>query len=187
MKNLLKVFATAGKLKKVKRTGWKRRVGIKHGESVADHKFRTIFMATFISKRLGLNQNKMMKMATIHDLAEAVIGDLVTEGRDKKDMPKKQKQALEKKAIRKVFAGIPEGREYVKLWEEFESGKTREARIMQEIDKLEMVMQALEYEQDGHSGKKLDPFWETTREKIKNPDMLKLFNILEKRRPKHKK
>jgi len=183
MKNLLPLFSTAGKLKQVKRTGWRRKVGIRHGESVADHKFRTIFMATFISKRLGLNQNKMMKMATIHDLAEAIRGDLVTDGKHV-DMTKKEKYALEQSAMKRIFSKIPEGKEYLSLWEEFESGKSREAQVMREIDKLEMIMQALEYEKQGHPRKRLDPFWETTRSQITSKDMKELFDLLEKRRLK---
>ena len=71
----------------------------------------------------------------------------------------------------------------MKLWEEFERGKSNEASLDKQIDKQEMVFQALEYEQE-NKGKKLDldEFWESTRPKLKDKKLIKLFELLNSRR-----
>ena len=44
------------------------------------------------------------------------------------------------------------------LWREYESGETEEARLLKDIDKIEMVLQALEYE-DAQPGVDLTEFY----------------------------
>ena len=139
-----------GKLKKIDRTGWVTRIGIKNPESVADHSFRTAILAMIIGDMKKLDTEKMMRMSLLHDLQEIVMGDW--------DLFKKERlgfdnfEKREKESIKEVLKKLPKDleRKYLDIWEEFHGGKSEEARIVKNIDKLEFVIQALEYERDGY-------------------------------------
>ncbi|VVB74935.1 HD domain protein [uncultured archaeon] len=180
MSNLERIFEAAGKLKKTKRTGWTY-IKIKNPESVADHSYRTSLMAFLLAKKLGLDENKMIKLALLHDLVEAETGDLVVEGKGPLfNTTKEEKQKLEKKAAQKIFKNS----EYLELWEEYEDKKSEEARAVWEIDKLEVVVQALEYEKEGYPNTDFEDFWATARSQIKNSELRKIFLKLEEERLK---
>ena len=80
----------------------------------------------------------MMKMALLHDIAECITGDITPH-----DMDRERKIEKERNAMKKLAKEI--GMEYYKIWEEFIEGESKEAKILQEIDKVEMIMQAKEY------------------------------------------
>jgi putative hydrolase of HD superfamily len=145
-----KLVTAAGKLKRVKRQGWLD-AGIPpaQAESVADHSFRTALLVAFVSEP-DINMARALKMALVHDLGEAEVGDLTPRSR----VPKKRKREMEEKAI----AGLENG-EVLALWREFEEGKTPEAKAVREADRYEMVIQAMEYVLMGHPEKRLQRFW----------------------------
>lgn len=129
-----------GDLKKLERTGWVRS-GIQNPESVADHSFRTTIMALVLADKAGVDQNKVVKMALVHELAESVVGDLTpTDGVSAED-----KHHLEINAFKKLCADIDNGDELLELFQEFEDNKTPEAQFVKSLDKLEMMFQAHEY------------------------------------------
>jgi putative hydrolases of HD superfamily len=94
-------------------------------------------------------------MALVHDLAESLMTDLprqTTEiiGRD-------AKHAAEYNAIRGLLTGVTGIDFFESLWLEYESGRTPEARLVQDADKLEMVLQARHYLSTGNTN--LAEFW----------------------------
>eukprot|EP00605_Chrysophyceae_sp_TOSAG23-4_P000353 GSChrysophyteH1.ASY1.ANO1.400.1 assembled CDS len=66
----LQFFATCGKLKTLKRTGWVNN-NVTLPESVADHMYRMSMMC-FALKDPGLNKDRLIKICLCHDLAEAI-------------------------------------------------------------------------------------------------------------------
>ena len=149
----------ANRLKATARTGWIVE-GVKDPESVAEHSFGTALLALVLSHaRKDIDRAKAVKMALTHDLAESRIGDVLvdwkvdyhkTRGRE---IPGKnhgisaaEKHELEKEAMASLTAQIAGGREILDLWMEFEEGKTAEAVFVRSVDKLEMLLQAVEYE-----------------------------------------
>ncbi len=173
--NLLKFFNDVGKLKTLKRAGWVLR-GIKNAESVAEHSYRTAVLAMAIADKLSLSKNeklRLIEMALIHDLGEAYVGDIVPE----QNISKKKKHLLEKKAQQRIFANLQNGNYYYKLWLEYEENNTKVSRILHQLDKLEMVIQALEY-QNEHKQKKFDDFIQSAREKIYSKEIKKLLEKL---------
>ncbi|XP_024032437.1 HD domain-containing protein 2-like, partial [Morus notabilis] len=57
------------RLKTTKRAGWVRR-DVKDPESVADHMYRMGLMALIASDIPGVDRDRCMKMAIVHDIAE---------------------------------------------------------------------------------------------------------------------
>lgn len=71
----LEFLRVVGKLKTLKRTGWVNN-GVALPESVADHMYR-MAMCSFIITDPALDRSRLMKIAVVHDLAEALVGDIV--------------------------------------------------------------------------------------------------------------
>jgi len=182
LNGILSLAKTAGRLKRVERRGWSSWVGVRRPESVAEHSFRCTLLAMCIGDLKGLSTEKLMKTMLLHDLHEALTGDY--DYFDKKKLGEEEVRKREREAIRNVLLPLPKNLrdEYLSLWHEFESQRTEEARLAGQIDKLEMVMQALEYEKEGYDSKRLQVFWENMRTKLKDPILKKLFELLEKDR-----
>jgi len=71
----LDFLRVVGKLKTLKRTGWvNNKVALP--ESVADHMYR-MAMCSFLITDPALDRTRLMKLAVVHDLAEALVGDIV--------------------------------------------------------------------------------------------------------------
>ena len=76
VKKLIKFFITTAASKRLLRTGWVREK-IKDPESVAEHSFVLSLMALILADYFGLDKEKLIKMAILHDLGELVTGDIV--------------------------------------------------------------------------------------------------------------
>lgn len=134
-------------LKALPRTGWVG-VGVPRPESVASHCYGVSLLAALYAPREGLDSSKCVRMALLHDLAEAEIGDHLPEAVG--GMSGSEKAALEHAALRGI-SGADDGLlgvEGLALFEEFEGGQTPEARFVRECDKLDMLLQACRYEEE---------------------------------------
>ncbi len=136
---ILKLFKDAGKLKTIRRTGWKR-YKIPEPESVADHSFRVAFMSMVMADRLNVDALKLIKMGLIHDMAESITGDITPVC----GISPEEKHLMEKEALLELFGNLPDGSKFVDLWLEYEENSSPEARALKNIDKLEMAFQAVE-------------------------------------------
>jgi putative hydrolase of HD superfamily len=118
-------------------------------------------------------------MALIHDACESVIGDLMHYGDEIEELRKRQ---LENDAMTKILALLPENmkKNYSEIWEEFQNGASLEAKIVREMDKLEMVFQALEYEEEGYDKERLSEFWDTVENSMADSDAKAIFNMLKR-------
>ncbi len=164
---------TINKSKKIKRAGFVRE-GVSHPESVADHCFLVIVMTMVLAPYLGVDEQKLIKMSIIHDLAETKVGDLVAErGKVRDEKFKAEKERKEEEVIKELLGSFSE--EYIQIFHEMHEKKTREAQIFKQLDRLEMAMQATEYENE--QGKNLSEFYENAQMHITDP-LLK--EILEK-------
>ena len=182
LKKLIEFCKFAGKLKRLKRTGWVERVGIKDGESVADHSYRVALMAMVLADERKLDTEKIMRMALLHDLGESIIGDwdaLET----KLDGREEEKQRKEDDAMRSILALLPKEleKEYLAVWHEVESRETEESKLFRQIDRLETLMQASEYQAEGYDKKKFEGF-SGARRSVTDDELLKIVELLEKGR-----
>jgi len=156
------------------------KVGIKNPESVADHTFMMSILCMLLGDIRNLDTLKMLKMALLHDACESIIGDL-SSNKKKKEF---EKMKLEDKAMIHILNTLPNNikKMYTKLWKEFQDGSSEEAKLVREIDKLEMALQALEYEEEGYDRGKLSEFWESARQTINDPRIKAIFKIIEAQR-----
>jgi putative hydrolases of HD superfamily len=183
MNNRFVDFAeNVSKLKRIARKGWVSQVGVKSPESVADHSFACAVLAMCLGDLKGINTEKLIRLALLHDLHEALIGDY--DHFDKQRIGTEQAKKNQEQAIKDVFAALPKAvhEKYICLAEEYIRQETPEAKLVKQIDKLEMILQALQYEKEGYDRTKLQPFWDGVEGTITDPDMKTIFNLLNKRR-----
>ena len=163
-------FQIAG-LKNLPRSGWKIKVGLENSESVAEHSYMMAVMAMVLSDLKTLNSEKVIKMSILHDWAESKIGDFMPDeiGYDKKS-------ELENYAMTEILELLPEKiqSDYQIIWNEFLKRDTPEARLVHELDKLEMALQAKIYEDDVDS-ERVKPFIISAVEQIIDPDVKKVL------------
>ena len=162
-------------LKKLPRSGWKIKIGLNYSESVAEHSYMMSVMAMVLSDMKSLNSEKVIKMSILHDWAESKIGDFMPDeiGYDKKS-------ELENYAMSEILESLPQKiqSDYQDMWHEFSDRETPEARLVHELDKLEMALQAKIYEKDTDP-EKIKPFISSAVEQIIDPDVKKvLMDIL---------
>jgi 5'-deoxynucleotidase YfbR-like HD superfamily hydrolase len=179
---ILKFLYLIGKSKRILRSGWVREK-VRDPESVAEHSFRLSVMAMVFADQLGLDKERLIKMALVHDLAEIITGDLVWSRGAIIDIKKRaEKEEREKREIEKIFAMIGQQDEYRKLYSDMTERVSSEARIFWQLDKLEMAIQAFEYEVE--QGKKLDEFFVNADLQISHPLLRKIFNRILRSRKK---
>jgi len=182
LEKVAKFSEIVGKLKNVKRSGWASHVGIENPESVADHSFRCAVLAMCVGDLTGVDTEKLIKMLLLHDVQEALIGDYDSSAKEKIGL--KEFKAREKSAARKILSLLPSKLEerYIDVWQEFEGQETPEAILANDIDKIEMIFQALEYESEGCDSEKFDVFWTSVQTKIKTPVIQDMFELLRDKR-----
>jgi putative hydrolase of HD superfamily len=179
LRDLAKFFKMTGKLKRTPRSGWVE-VGIRKPESVADHTFRTAVLCMVYSDLEGLDELKLLRMALIHDLPEAIIGDLTP---SRKTTRSKEE---ENDAMNQILSLLPKDQreKYMTDWNEYQEGKTREAKAVRQLEKIEMALQAKEYEEAGLTRQSRKRFIKSAEEAIVWPQLRRLLShILEE--PQH--
>ncbi|ESQ46322.1 hypothetical protein EUTSA_v10000291mg [Eutrema salsugineum] len=155
-------LSLCSRLKTTPRAGWVKR-DVQNPESIADHMYRMGLMALISSDIPGVNREKCMKMAIVHDIAEAIVGDITPScGVSKEEKNRRESEALEHMC--KLLGGGERATEVAELWREYEANASPEAKVVKDFDKLEMILQALEYEQD--QGKDLEEFFQSTAGKF---------------------
>jgi putative hydrolase of HD superfamily len=144
-------FHLLERLKTTKREGW-RRFGINGGESISDHMYRMSVMTMLAPPSLAsqLNLPHCMKMALIHDMAESLVGDITPRDQvSKAEKARREAQVMDyisKTLLGGVPGGMLTGQEILNVFREYEENDTLEARFVHDIDKMELLLQMVEYE-----------------------------------------
>ncbi|HZT09360.1 MAG TPA: HD domain-containing protein [Chloroflexota bacterium] len=198
---MLEFLRAVGVLKTIPRQGWVDR-RIPDPESVADHTYRSAMMAWALGQAAGLDTARLVKIVLVHDLPEAEAGDAtpyvgivetgvrvedaVARWRDllspeERAEAKMRKHALEADGLARICASLPGslGDELLDLWAEYSERRTPEARFAAEIDKLEALLQAIEYRDAGHPAD-VENFLLSARESVQHPLLVELLAELER-------
>jgi putative hydrolase of HD superfamily len=139
------------RLKTTKREGW-RRFGI-NGESISDHMYRMSIMTMMAPPSLAakINIPHCTKMALIHDMAEALVGDITPVDYHITKAEKARREGavmdyITNTLLGKVPGGTLSGAEIKSVFQEYEDDETLEAHYVHDIDKMELLLQMVEYE-----------------------------------------
>ena len=134
-KEFLAFLARLEKLKCNTRHSW---TSSGRHESVAEHSWRLAMLALLLRDALPeVDMDKVLRMCLIHDVGEAVTGDI----------PSFQKtdanEETERQAIAELLSPLPDGLrgELTALFAEMDALATPEARVYKALDKLEVVVQ----------------------------------------------
>jgi 5'-deoxynucleotidase YfbR-like HD superfamily hydrolase len=121
-------------------------------DSSADHSWRLSLMSFILCDelKLDIDRLKAMKIAIVHDLPEAITGDIPYMEINNGSITKEEKQKNEILAIKKMTEILPEkiGKEIYELWEEYEYSKTREGLFIKALDKIETIAHVIEKGRD---------------------------------------
>ncbi len=109
-------------------------------ESSAEHSWRVALMV-LLSRQVypEANVEKMLSMALVHDLAEAICGDTPAPQIQNKD----HKHHVERQGMLALCKALPEALcdELLAVWDEYEEGRSVEAQWVKAFDKLETMLQ----------------------------------------------
>ncbi|NLJ10948.1 MAG: HD domain-containing protein [Treponema sp.] len=178
---VLRSFIRMIDLKGLYRQGWLKR-GVPEGraESVADHSFGTALLAVLLADTLrtdpdfaGLDRQRCIEMALVHELGEVYVGDLTpVDGVSRED-----KYRQEREAFIKVVEGLPNGKELLTLWEDFETGASPEARFIRQLDRLEMGIQAALLKAEGYQ--RMDEFLKSAHKTVTHKNLKAILSLAE--------
>jgi putative hydrolase of HD superfamily len=132
-------------LKDERRTGWQLR-GVDDPESVAAHSWGVSLLCLAFADDAGVDPDRALRLAVVHDLAEAHTGDVPTRA-DPADEPVSaaEKERRERDAMADLGAPFPAVAE---AWEAYERRDTAVARFVKDMDLVDMCLQALVYERE---------------------------------------
>jgi putative hydrolase of HD superfamily len=135
-----------GLLKRYKRTGWSQ-VGVPLPESVADHSFRVSVIASVLAAMEGANSQRAAFLALWHDSQETRTTDLphltknYVSAAANEQVTRDQVAPLPPSVAGMISTAVAE----------YEAAETPEARCARDADKLECLLQAREYQAQGHT------------------------------------
>ena len=176
---LLEAYFEINQLKHLYRQGWLRRgVPPERCELVAEHVFGMAMLAWWVvdARYPELDRDRVIRMVLAHELGEVYVGDLTPSD----GVAPEEKHRLEREAFLRVVARLPRGADYLALWEEFEQGQTPEARLVRQLDRLEMAFQATVYEHQGLGD--LGEFFDTTDQAVVDEVLRAVFEELSRLR-----
>lgn len=149
-----------GILKRIRRAGWWH-AGVRDPESVAEHSMRVAQLAALLAAEEGADPARASFLALWHDTQETRTGDL----------PHTVSGYLTKPDPRQITADqtarLPEAsRDVVRAAvDEYEAQQSPEALCAKDADKLEMLLQAVEYRDVGVS--RVDGWIDSARRGVK--------------------
>lgn len=204
MKNELKFLIEVNKLKETPRTGWVW-LKVKDPETIAEHMFRVAVMSWILAreKRPRLNIERVIKISIAHDLCEVYAGDmtpywgLLPKNKVKRDrfvrrwvrLPQKEKEKRakikykkEKKSLLQLILHLEPAlkEEIFSCWLDYEKGITREGKFVKQVDKIEAMLQAIEYF-GAKENNEVSGWWEEIGELVEDPLLLDFIKVIQKK------
>jgi putative hydrolases of HD superfamily len=142
-----------GHLKQLPRSGWLL-LGIPQPESVAEHSFRVAVIGVMLAAMEGADVGRTTALCLLHDAHETRIGDVPSLGRAYVTT------AMPEAVTAHQTSGMPESvaKALQELTVEYEATETTESQLAHDADKIEMLLQAIEYQTQGYD---TEPWRET--------------------------
>jgi putative hydrolase of HD superfamily len=109
-------------------------------ESTAEHTWRLCLLAMVFADELGdVELSHVLQLCVVHDLGEALHGDIPATAQHQ--VPDKSER--ERRDLLQLMQPLPQPLQarLLALWEDYEFGRSREARLVKALDKLETLIQ----------------------------------------------
>lgn len=110
----------------------------------------SMFAPPSLAPRLDLS--KCMKMCLIHDMAELLVGDITpVDGVPKPEKSRREAETMDfltTNLLRNVAGGAT-GAAMRAIWQEYEDSETLDSHFVHDVDKMELLLQMVEYEKRG--------------------------------------
>jgi putative hydrolase of HD superfamily len=138
----------------------------------------TMLCPASLSSRLDVP--RCTRMALVHDMAEALVGDITpVDGVPKAEKNRREADTMDyicEGLLGKVGGGLS-GQEMRAVWQEYEDSQTLESKFVHDIDKMELLLQMVEYERAAEGRLDLGEFsW--VAQKIELPEVKTWCNDL---------
>ena len=160
-------------LKSLPRSGWLQsgipELGV---ETIAAHSYGMAILIMYLRPQLqsgGVNVERALNMALVHDIAESIVGDLTPHD----NVSETDKHLAEADAFKQIVSEVESGDYFQALWEDFEAIRSPEAKVVKRIDKLDMLIQAYLYEKKFKI--RLDSFWENMDDLFKDSESESIY------------
>ncbi len=137
LKSIIQFIKEVERMKNVTRTAWTTKG---KQESVAEHSWRLAVFALLLEDIFpSADFSKVIKMCLVHDLGEAIEGDISAI----KQVDEKIKQEIEQRGINQIINPLSEQlkNKLYYLWTEYNEAQTLEPKIAKAIDKIETIIQ----------------------------------------------
>lgn len=120
-----------------------------------------------------LDMLRCCRMALVHDMAEALVGDITpVDNVSKADKSRRETDTMDYICERLLgkFNGGLNGKDIRELWQEYEDSVTPESLFVHDIDKVELISQMVEYERAQKCAIDLGEFTWVSK-KIQSPEV----------------
>lgn len=90
----------------------------------------------------GVNRERRVKIAIVHDIAKAIVGDITLSV----GMPKEEQSRMDQTTFNEMCKALGGGmrtEEIKELWREYENNSSLEDNLVKDFDKVEMSLQEL--------------------------------------------
>jgi 5'-deoxynucleotidase YfbR-like HD superfamily hydrolase/biotin operon repressor len=134
-----------GHLKNLPRAGWLF-LGIPQPESVAEHSFRVAMVGMVLAAFAGADVGRTTALGVFHDGHETRIGDVPSVGRAY--VSTATPEAVTAHQITDMPADV--AKVIQDLTAEYEATETLESQLAHDADKIETLLQAIEYQAQGY-------------------------------------
>jgi putative hydrolase of HD superfamily len=154
---MLQFLRAVERLQHVRRTGYAN-LGIPDPESVAEHSFSVCWYALLLAEAEGADALKTLRLALLHDLPEALTGDLAAPSVNA-FIGAETKHRIERDALARIHADLTADQQAGQqtLLAELDAAETIEARVVHDADKLQMLHRLSLYER--RYGLDSEEFW----------------------------
>ena len=150
--------------------------------NLAEHTLRVIWISLAIAKNeKGVDLNKILKMALVHDIGESRTGDV--------DYVSRQyTERKESQAVSDILKDTSVEEDFPAIWAEYEERKTLEAKIVKDADNLDVELELVE---QGTRGNPMPKKWYKMRNAVARQKLFvtktgkKLYSNILKSDPDH--
>jgi len=183
----LDFVSSLSRVKMIPRSGWiSHGISLQDVESVADHSFSTTVLAMLladleVANGRRINIERVLRLALLHDLPEALTFDISKSYLEYLGMRGEAiKSELEQAAWKHLIKGVEKDtirERYAQLQSEFNAEKTIESMIVHAADRLDILLQIVEYRRRGYSKAILADLWKSTSRKLQGSKLVSVKKL----------